>query len=218
MTQRYGCTGFGWNPRRGSCAHFHDGLDISPSGGTRIGAAATGVIAYAGWNPWDSEGRAFIVVMGHADGYVTRYGHLVPNRRVAYSGKFVYRGQTIGYMGSTGNSTGVHLHVEVLRGNSTVDPMSLFPDRGDDGKKAKEKKKDKAKDKKRRSAKAKRKGDGKRERGNASANPKRDSDRKTDRAPDEASAEVDPTPGDAVESDPHSERASRRPTPLARRT
>jgi murein DD-endopeptidase MepM/ murein hydrolase activator NlpD len=149
VTQHYGCTGFYANPPRGSCRHFHDGLDISPSGGTRIGTVATGVVAYAGWNPWDEEGRAFIVVIGHADGYVSRYGHLVPNRRIAVAGQVVYRGQTIGTMGSTGNSTGVHLHVEILRNGSTVDPMSLLPDRGHDGKAKNDKKKghDKAKGK-----------------------------------------------------------------------
>ena len=141
VTQGYGCTGYVANPRRGSCSHFHDGYDISPSGGTRIGTVATGVIAYVGWNPWDAEGRAFIVVVGHADGYVSRYGHLLPNRRVAHAGQVVWRGQTLGYMGSTGNSTGVHLHVEILRNGSTVDPGSLLPDRGKDGKAKHDKKK-----------------------------------------------------------------------------
>jgi murein DD-endopeptidase MepM/ murein hydrolase activator NlpD len=146
ITQAYGCTGYAANPRRGSCRHFHDGLDISPSAGTRIGTVATGVIAYVGWNPWDTEGRAFIVVVGHADGYVSRYGHLLPNRRVAHAGQFVYRGETLGYMGSTGNSTGVHLHFEVLRYGSTVDPRTLLPDRDGDRKGKDGRKKDGNKD------------------------------------------------------------------------
>jgi murein DD-endopeptidase MepM/ murein hydrolase activator NlpD len=155
ITQGYGCTRVAFYAPRGSCRHFHDGLDISPSAGTRIGSVATGVVAYAGWNPWDGEGRAFIVVIGHADGYVSRYGHLVPNRRVARAGQVVYRGQTIGYMGSTGMSTGVHLHLELLRGGSTIDPTSVLPDRGDGGKVSKDKKKGKGTAK---AAKGKRKG------------------------------------------------------------
>jgi hypothetical protein len=206
ITQHYGCTGYAANPRRGSCRHFHDGLDISPSGGTRIGTVATGVIAYAGWNPWDAEGRAFIVVVGHADGYVSRYGHLVPNRRVARAGQVVYRGETVGYMGSTGNSTGVHLHVEVLRNGSTVDPMSLLPDRGHDAKAKKDKKKGKNKGDKKGHRKAghkkshdkHRKGDAKRKGAH-----KRGDQRRSDRADerrdgDEASA-VLPTEGGSTD-------------------
>ena len=195
VTQGYGCTGFGWNPPRGSCRHFHDGLDISPSAGTRIGTVATGVVAYAGWNPWDAEGRAFIVVVGHADGYVSRYGHLVPNRRIAVAGQTVYRGQTVGTMGTTGNSTGVHLHVEVLRGGSSVDPMSLFPDRGDAGKVSKDKKKG--------DKKAKAKGGGK----SKAAKAKRDrkgkrggrSDRGRDERPDRGRRRGEDAPGRARE-------------------
>jgi murein DD-endopeptidase MepM/ murein hydrolase activator NlpD len=196
VTQGYGCTGFAANPRRGSCRHFHDGLDISPSGGTRIGTVATGVVAYAGWNPWDAEGRAFIVVVGHADGYVSRYGHLVPNRRVARAGKVVYRGETVGYMGSTGNSTGVHLHVEILRNGATVDPTSLLPDRGKDGKVKKDRKKGarkkgKDRDRKGKHHASKLKGNGKR----GDANDQRRRDRVED-VPDEAT--VPPTVGDPL--------------------
>ena len=181
MTQPYGCTGFEANPRRGSCSHFHDGLDISPSGGTRIGTVATGVVAYAGWNPWDTEGRAFIVVVGHADGYVSRYGHLIPNRRIARAGQVLYRGQTLGYMGSTGNSTGVHLHVEILRNGSTVDPMSLLPDRGHDKAKKDKKKGHKHKGKHKGRHKGKHKS---RKDSNAKADRKHDAKRRGDRAKD----------------------------------
>jgi murein DD-endopeptidase MepM/ murein hydrolase activator NlpD len=208
LTQGYGCTGYAANPRRGSCRHFHDGLDISPSAGTRIGTVATGVIAYAGWNPWDAEGRAFIVVVGHADGYVSRYGHLVPNRRVAVAGHVVYRGQTIGYMGTTGNSTGVHLHVEVLRGGSTVNPLALFPERGDAGKDKKKKiknknkgdKKAKAKAKsKRKSATAKHRGDRKGKRGNARSDRGRDERRERGRG-EASTPTVEPEAGAAIDA------------------
>jgi murein DD-endopeptidase MepM/ murein hydrolase activator NlpD len=125
LTQPYGCTGFGLAPRRGSCAHFHDGIDIAGALGTPIRAAATGVVAYVGWNPWDHEGRAYIVVIGHGGGFVTRYGHLLP-RHVVTVGHLVRKGQLIGYMGSTGNSTGPHLHMELLRGSVTVNPLAYL--------------------------------------------------------------------------------------------
>jgi murein DD-endopeptidase MepM/ murein hydrolase activator NlpD len=125
LTQPYGCTGFGLEPRRGSCPHFHDGIDIAGASGTPIRAAATGVVAYVGWNPWDHEGRAYIVVIAHAGGFVTRHGHLLPRSRVTL-GRVVRKGQLIGYMGSTGNSTGPHLHLELLRAGMSVDPLSYL--------------------------------------------------------------------------------------------
>lgn len=126
ISQTYGCTGFHLNPRKGSCRHFHDGVDIVDSYGTAIRAAAVGVVAYAGWNPFDEGGRAWIVVVAHPDGFVTRYGHLVPSQRVR-AGSLVHTGQIIGKMGSTGRSTGTHLHFELLRGGSTVSPFAYLP-------------------------------------------------------------------------------------------
>lgn len=132
ITQRYGCTGFRLNPRRGSCRYFHNGIDVSPDGGTAIRSVAAGVVAYVGWNPWDAEGRAFILVVGHADGYYSRYGHLQPSRQVRV-GQLVGKGEIIGRMGSTGKSTGVHLHMELLDRSGTVDPLRYFPQRAQDG-------------------------------------------------------------------------------------
>ena len=88
-----------------------------------------GVVAYVGWNPWDEGSRAFIVVVGHPDGYVTRYGHLIPSRKVRV-GQLVRKGQKIGKMGSTGNSTGTHLHMELLRYTTPLDPIAYLPDDG----------------------------------------------------------------------------------------
>jgi murein DD-endopeptidase MepM/ murein hydrolase activator NlpD len=127
ISQTYGCTGFRLNPRRGSCAHFHDGLDIVAPYGSRIASAADGVVAYAGWNPWDEGGRAWLMVVSHPDGYVTRYGHLVPSE-IARVGEFVRQGQAIGRMGNTGRSTGTHLHFELLRGGDDVDPSAYLPE------------------------------------------------------------------------------------------
>jgi murein DD-endopeptidase MepM/ murein hydrolase activator NlpD len=126
ISQTYGCTGFHFNPPRGSCRHFHDGLDIVSGYGSRVSAAADGVVAYAGWNPWDEEGRAWIMVISHPDGYVTRYGHLIPTSIVRV-GEFVRQGQGIGRMGSTGYSTGTHLHFELLAGGTAVSPWAYLP-------------------------------------------------------------------------------------------
>ena len=93
--------------------------------GTPIRAMGPGVIAYVGWNPWDSRPRAFIVVIAHQGGYETKYGHLLPRRGVVH-GELVRRGEVIGYMGNTGHSTGVHLHLEVSRGFHTMNPYSVL--------------------------------------------------------------------------------------------
>ena len=126
ISQDYGCTGFYLNPRRGSCRHFHDGIDVVDAYGTPVRAVAVGVVAFAGWNPWDEGGRAWIVVVAHPDDYVSRYGHLTPTDRVR-PGELVHTGQIIGKMGNTGNSTGTHLHFELLRGGRDVDPLAYLP-------------------------------------------------------------------------------------------
>jgi murein DD-endopeptidase MepM/ murein hydrolase activator NlpD len=126
ISQTYGCTGYRLNPRRGSCAHFHDGLDIVAGYGSRVASVADGVVAYAGWNPWDEGGRAWLMVVSHPDGYVTRYGHLLPGP-LARVGQFVRQGEAIGKMGNTGRSTGTHLHFELLQSGTTVSPWSYLP-------------------------------------------------------------------------------------------
>jgi murein DD-endopeptidase MepM/ murein hydrolase activator NlpD len=129
ISQTYGCTGFRLNPRRGSCRHFHDGLDIVSGYGSPVRAAAVGVVAYVGWNPWDEGGRAFIVVLAHPNGFVTRYGHLV-SRKPVRAGQLVHTGQPIGRMGNTGKSTGTHLHFELLKNGQDVNPLGYLPSSG----------------------------------------------------------------------------------------
>ena len=114
------------NPRKGSCKHFHDGIDVVSAYGTPIRAVAVGVVAYSGWNPYDKEGRAYVVDVVHPDGFVSRYGHLIATNHVR-AGDLVHTGQVIGKMGSTGKSTGTHLHFELLRNGSDVNPESFLP-------------------------------------------------------------------------------------------
>lgn len=91
----------------------HDGIDISGQGGTPILAAYDGVIKTRAW----SNGYGYYVDIQHTAGYVTRYAHMVSQGSVA-PGAQVVRGQQIGIVGSTGNSTGAHLHFEVWRNGS----------------------------------------------------------------------------------------------------
>jgi murein DD-endopeptidase MepM/ murein hydrolase activator NlpD len=125
ISQSYGCTGFYLNPSRGSCRHFHDGLDIVGYRGSPIRSAAVGVVSYIGWNPWDQRGRAFMIVVAHPGGYETLYGHVLPTRRVRV-GQLVKKGEVIGYMGNTGRSTGVHVHLELRRGRTTINPLAFL--------------------------------------------------------------------------------------------
>ena len=123
VSQRYGCTGYPTNPSRGACTHFHDGLDIVSPKGTKVKASADGYVAYAGWSPWDEGRRSFIVVVAHARGYTSVYGHLQPTRLVR-AGQKVKRGAVIGHIGVTGLTTGPHVHWEVHKGGTTVDPLA----------------------------------------------------------------------------------------------
>lgn len=103
----------------------HDGIDIVRYKGAPVRSAAFGVVTYVGWNPWDQHGRAFMVVVTHAGGYETLYGHLLP-KRIVRVGEEVRKGQVVGYMGSTGNSTGPHLHLELRRGRTTINPLGFL--------------------------------------------------------------------------------------------
>jgi murein DD-endopeptidase MepM/ murein hydrolase activator NlpD len=105
---------------------YHDGIDIAGRAGTPIRAAANGVVAFINYNPWESR-PSFIVVIAHGGGLSTLYAHLQPRYPVS-QGQVVRRGQVIGYMGNTGNSTGTHLHWEVWQGGdwSPVNPLAFL--------------------------------------------------------------------------------------------
>ena len=122
---------YGWrkNPVTG-VNKLHAGTDFTAPGGTPIYAAASGYVQVAGWS---SGGYGNYVIIYHgkmSDGnqYSTLYGHM---RSVATSaGKYVQQGEIIGYVGSTGNSTGNHLHLEVWKGGSkanAVNPRGYIP-------------------------------------------------------------------------------------------
>ena len=98
---------------------FHAGLDLAAAAGTPIVAAADGKVVSAGWA--GGYGRQVAIV--HAGGLETRYGHM--SRIAAYAGEAVHRGDVIGYVGSSGLSTGPHLHFEVTRNGRPVNPLSV---------------------------------------------------------------------------------------------
>ena len=121
VSQSFGCTGFSWEPAFGSCAHFHQGIDIVAAYGTPIHAAGAGRIVYIGWNYADGYDPAWIVVIAHASNLTSWYAHMQPNYPV-HTGDYVAQGQVIGYEGNTGHSTGAHLHWGVALNKVFVNP------------------------------------------------------------------------------------------------
>lgn len=110
ITSRYGYRG----------RSFHRGVDIAASTGTTILAADSGTVTYAGW----SGAYGILVVIDHGNGYITKYAH---NSAVLVSvGSRVQKGQQIARLGSTGNSTGPHLHFEILKNGTNINPLQFF--------------------------------------------------------------------------------------------
>jgi murein DD-endopeptidase MepM/ murein hydrolase activator NlpD len=98
---------------------FHRGLDFAGPSGAEVVAVASGVVTYSK----ERFGYGKVVEINHGNGYVTRYAH---NQRVLVApGDTIQKGQPIALIGSTGRSTGPHLHFEVLKQGRAVDPMSF---------------------------------------------------------------------------------------------
>ena len=95
---------------------FHAGLDFAADSGTPIAAAAGGTVAFAGWK----SDFGWVVEIDHGNGLRTRYAHA--SKLLVHTGDIVAPGERIARVGSTGRSTGAHLHFEVLRGGDPVDP------------------------------------------------------------------------------------------------
>jgi len=99
---------------------FHRGVDFAGVAGSEVVAVATGVVTWAGAR----SGYGSLIEINHGDGYVTRYGH---NQRVLVAvGQTVTRGQAVALMGSTGRSTGPHVHFEVLKNGRQINPASFL--------------------------------------------------------------------------------------------
>jgi murein DD-endopeptidase MepM/ murein hydrolase activator NlpD len=123
MTQPFGCTSVPFEPTDPRCAsgHLHSGVDLAARLGTQIRAAAAGR-ARVLWNP---SGYGLYVLIDHGGGLQTLYGHL--SAASVDDGQEVMAGQEIGRMGSSGLSTGPHLHFEVRRAGRAVDPIPNLP-------------------------------------------------------------------------------------------
>jgi murein DD-endopeptidase MepM/ murein hydrolase activator NlpD len=105
---------------------MHTGVDWGSSTGTPVFAAGNGIIDKIGWE----GGYGKYIRIRHANGYETAYGHMSAFARNLEAGKKVRQGQVIGYVGSTGLSTGAHLHYEILINGRFVDPMKIRLPRG----------------------------------------------------------------------------------------
>ncbi|MCC6501971.1 MAG: peptidoglycan DD-metalloendopeptidase family protein [Deltaproteobacteria bacterium] len=99
----------------------HHGIDYGAPTGTPIESAGSGVVKYAGWK----GGYGKYIEIKHSNGYTTAYGHLSRIGKGVRSGSKVDQGQVIGYVGSTGISTGPHLHYEVKVNNKLINPLSV---------------------------------------------------------------------------------------------
>ena len=110
-------SGYGWRWGR-----MHKGIDVAGPVGTPIVASAPGVVSYAGYN---DGGYGYLVEIDHADGSMTRYAH--NNRILVRNGQQVAQGQQVSEMGSTGFSTGPHLHFEIHTPQGAMNPMAYLP-------------------------------------------------------------------------------------------
>lgn len=99
---------------------MHKGIDLSAKTGTRILAADSGKVIWSGWK----SGFGYCIQIDHHNGYTTTYGHC--SKLVADTGDNVRRGEYIAEVGSTGHSTGPHLHFEVRKSGKPIDPMQFF--------------------------------------------------------------------------------------------
>jgi len=99
---------------------FHKGIDFASPQGADVIAVAAGVVTFAG----EKAGYGNLVEISHGNGLVTRYGH---NQGLAVGvGKMVSRGDTLAFIGSTGRSTGPHVHFEVLKNGRQIDPLTFI--------------------------------------------------------------------------------------------
>jgi len=113
--------GFRRNPFGGRAYEFHPGMDIDGERGDAVVAAANGTVITAGYK----GGYGNFVEIDHGNGLTTRYGHM--SKLDAETGQTIARGRTLGYVGSTGRSTGPHLHFEVRLNDRPINPRFFLP-------------------------------------------------------------------------------------------
>jgi murein DD-endopeptidase MepM/ murein hydrolase activator NlpD len=99
---------------------FHAGVDFAGPPGSKVVAVGPGVVSYAGWK----QGYGYTVEITHPTGYMTRYGH--NSRNLVRAGQSVQKNDAIAIIGSTGRSTGTHVHFEVLRDGNVLNPTKYL--------------------------------------------------------------------------------------------
>ena len=126
-TQPFGPCSYWFEPPYGSFPHFHTGIDMADAEGTPVQAADDGVVVMAGGSVVNGQlvGYGNYVVIDHAGGLTTLYGHLASV--IVKVGQQVTQGAVVGLEGSTGNSTGAHLHFELRQGTTPIDPAPFLP-------------------------------------------------------------------------------------------
>jgi murein DD-endopeptidase MepM/ murein hydrolase activator NlpD len=130
ITQGFGCTSYPFEPYDPTCAshHFHSGIDIATDYGTPVHASDGGIVHnFTMGCTWGGGlcGYGRYVVIVHAGGFTTLYGHL--SSWAVGDGVQVDKDTVIGYEGSTGNSTGPHVHFEIDLAGTPVDPLAYLP-------------------------------------------------------------------------------------------
>ncbi|MGI8544661.1 MAG: M23 family metallopeptidase [Aridibacter sp.] len=113
--------GFRRNPFGGRSYEFHAGMDIDGNRGDMIVAPANAIVKKAGWQ----GGYGYMIELDHGNGLTTRFGHL--SRIEVNEGEMIQRGQLMGLIGSTGRSTGPHLHYELRLDNKPINPRRFLP-------------------------------------------------------------------------------------------
>lgn len=101
---------------------YHQAVDIANKSSPDILASQTGTVTRAGWG----GGYGNMVVVDHGNGYQTLYAHMVTGSVVVQVGQKINQGQKIGVMGSTGRSTGTHLHFEVISSGGKLNPLTVL--------------------------------------------------------------------------------------------
>ncbi len=122
ISQGFGPSPYPFEPAYQGFPHFHTGIDLAGPLNTPVYAAADGVVVAASQS---TVGYGNHVILAHADGLLTLYGHL--NTIIVHPGDQVHQGQLIGLLGSTGNSTGPHLHFEVRVNGQPTNPLAFLP-------------------------------------------------------------------------------------------
>jgi murein DD-endopeptidase MepM/ murein hydrolase activator NlpD len=113
--------GYRRNPFGGRSYEFHAGLDIDGDRGDIVAAPANGIVSKSGWE----GGYGNMIEIDHGNGLTTRYGHL--SKIGVQIGDTIQRGQLIGLIGSTGRSTGPHLHYELRLNDKAINPRRFLP-------------------------------------------------------------------------------------------